>query len=78
MSLPLTFTDDKILKIALVGPDNAVHYTTSTTSGVLGRKTTTVSGASGANRVVLAGEDLYNPWGREKVEGFEVADRRDV
>ncbi|KAJ7035850.1 hypothetical protein C8F04DRAFT_1096934 [Mycena alexandri] len=47
MSIALTFTDKKLVDTALVAPDGAVHYTTSTTHGLMGRKTTTVSAASG-------------------------------
>ncbi|KAK7012976.1 hypothetical protein R3P38DRAFT_2721409 [Favolaschia claudopus] len=66
MSIPLTFTGDKILETALVGPDNAVHYTTSTTSGVLGRKITTVSGASGANGVINWRDKTFTINGEER------------
>lgn len=47
MSVALTFTDKKIIDTALVDPTGAVHYTTSTTSGLMGRKMTTISAASG-------------------------------
>ncbi|KAJ7784865.1 hypothetical protein DFH07DRAFT_947935 [Mycena maculata] len=55
MSIALTFVDKDLLKSALVGPDGAVHYTTNTTSGVLGdtnrgflgRKETTITAANG-------------------------------
>ncbi|KAF8198823.1 hypothetical protein K438DRAFT_1966790 [Mycena galopus ATCC 62051] len=47
MTTPLTFTDKNFLETAVVGPEGAVHYTTTTTSGFLGRKVTTISSASG-------------------------------
>ncbi|KAJ7762153.1 hypothetical protein B0H16DRAFT_1688269 [Mycena metata] len=47
MSVALTFTDKKIIDTALVDPTGAVHYTTSTISGLMGRKMTTISAASG-------------------------------
>ncbi|KAJ7895179.1 hypothetical protein B0H14DRAFT_2681537 [Mycena olivaceomarginata] len=47
MSTAFTFANKDILKSALVSPDGAEHYATSTTSGFRGRKVTTVSAASG-------------------------------
>ncbi|KAK6987468.1 hypothetical protein R3P38DRAFT_2574792 [Favolaschia claudopus] len=47
MSLPLTFADKKLLETSLIGPDNMVYYTTSTTKSCSGRKLTTVTAASG-------------------------------
>ncbi|KAJ7247150.1 hypothetical protein B0H12DRAFT_1072991 [Mycena haematopus] len=47
MSIALTFVDKKLLDTAVVAPDGAVHYTTTTTHGILGRKLTTISAASG-------------------------------
>ncbi|KAK7038565.1 hypothetical protein R3P38DRAFT_2906548 [Favolaschia claudopus] len=47
MTLALTFADKKLLDTAVIGPDGAVHYTTTTTSGLRGRKITTVGAASG-------------------------------
>ncbi|KAJ7773973.1 hypothetical protein B0H16DRAFT_1763528 [Mycena metata] len=47
MSTALTFTDKKLVDSTLVAPDGAVHYTTSTDKGFMGRKTTTISAASG-------------------------------
>ncbi|KAK7062474.1 hypothetical protein R3P38DRAFT_2835337 [Favolaschia claudopus] len=55
MSIPLTFTGDNILKTALIGPDNAVHYTTSTTSG-----------ASGANGVINWRDKTFTIHGEER------------
>ncbi|KAK7056146.1 hypothetical protein R3P38DRAFT_3170819 [Favolaschia claudopus] len=47
MSLPLTFADKKLLETSLIGPDNMIYYTTSTTKSCSGRKLTTVVAASG-------------------------------
>ncbi|KAJ7657197.1 hypothetical protein DFH06DRAFT_1297888 [Mycena polygramma] len=47
MSIPLTFVDRKLLDTALVDPNGAVHYTTSTTKGLIHRKVTTITAASG-------------------------------
>ncbi|KAJ7129910.1 hypothetical protein C8R43DRAFT_1026191 [Mycena crocata] len=59
MSTTLTFTDKNILQAALVSADGAVHYTTSTTSGFLGRKVTTIMGTSGVVGVINWREDLF-------------------
>ncbi|KAJ6545483.1 hypothetical protein B0H19DRAFT_999202 [Mycena capillaripes] len=47
MATPLTFVDKKLLDTAVVGPEGAVCYTTTTTSGFRGRKITTITAASG-------------------------------
>ncbi|KAJ7478540.1 hypothetical protein FB451DRAFT_1242202 [Mycena latifolia] len=47
MSIALTFSDKELLASPVMGPDGAVHYTTSTTQGLLGRKITTIMAASG-------------------------------
>ncbi|KAJ6483073.1 hypothetical protein DFH09DRAFT_1461588 [Mycena vulgaris] len=47
MSTALTFTDEDLLSSLLVGADGAVHYTTSTTHGLLRRKVTTVTVGGG-------------------------------
>ena len=47
MSIALTFVDKNLLESPIVGSDGAVHYTTSTTHGVLHRKVTTIMAASG-------------------------------
>ncbi|KAJ7676184.1 hypothetical protein B0H17DRAFT_1238342 [Mycena rosella] len=48
MSIALTFGDKQLLQSPVVGPDGAVHYTTSTTRGFRGRKVTTIMATSGA------------------------------
>ncbi|KAK7017172.1 hypothetical protein R3P38DRAFT_1318294 [Favolaschia claudopus] len=53
MTLPLTFASKKLLETSLIGPDNMVHYTTSTTkSSCSGRKLSTVTAASGVVGVI--------------------------
>ncbi|KAJ6529610.1 hypothetical protein B0H19DRAFT_1192913 [Mycena capillaripes] len=47
MAAPLTFSKENLIDSAVVGPDGAVYYTTSTTKGLLGRKETTITAASG-------------------------------
>ncbi|KAJ7458146.1 hypothetical protein FB451DRAFT_1508519 [Mycena latifolia] len=44
MTTALTFTDKDLLGSPLVGADGVVRYTTSTTRGFRGRKTTTIMG----------------------------------
>ncbi|KAK7017812.1 hypothetical protein R3P38DRAFT_3560437 [Favolaschia claudopus] len=46
-SLTLTFVDKKLLQTTLIDPDNAIHYTLTTTSGFRGKKITTITAASG-------------------------------
>ncbi|KAJ7131890.1 hypothetical protein C8R43DRAFT_1024132 [Mycena crocata] len=59
MSIPLTFVDKKLLKTPIVGPEGAVHYTTSTTSGFRGRKVTTIMAASGLVGVINWREKMF-------------------
>ncbi|KAJ7210902.1 hypothetical protein GGX14DRAFT_625149, partial [Mycena pura] len=66
MSLALTFLDSKLLKTSLVGPDGAVHYTTSTTSGLRGRKVTTITAASGAVGVIDWRQKLFTINGAQR------------
>ncbi|KAJ7236605.1 hypothetical protein B0H12DRAFT_1026809, partial [Mycena haematopus] len=47
MSFALTFADQKVLDTIVVAPDGTVQYAITTTSGFLGRKATTIVGASG-------------------------------
>ncbi|KAJ6575581.1 hypothetical protein DFH09DRAFT_1150646 [Mycena vulgaris] len=47
MSAALTFADKKLLASPIIRADGAVHYTTSTTSGFVRRKITTIMAASG-------------------------------
>ncbi|KAJ6470887.1 hypothetical protein C8R45DRAFT_1014858 [Mycena sanguinolenta] len=47
MTTVLTFIDKKLLDTPVVGDEGAVHYTTSTTKGLMGRKVTTITAASG-------------------------------
>ncbi|KAJ6462595.1 hypothetical protein C8R45DRAFT_1027125 [Mycena sanguinolenta] len=47
MSTALTFIDRRLLETPVIGPEGAVHYTTSTTRGFGGRKVTTITAASG-------------------------------
>lgn len=60
MSIALTFVDKQLLRTALVGAEGAVHYTTSTTSGFLGRKVTTINAASGLVGVINWREKTFN------------------
>ena len=69
MAIALTFTSKKILESALVSPDGAVHYTTQTTHGLLERKATTITAASGVVGVinwrdkVFVLDGLQRAWG---------------
>ncbi|KAJ7219889.1 hypothetical protein B0H12DRAFT_313907 [Mycena haematopus] len=47
MSIALTFADKNLLDTTVVAPDGTVQYTTTTTNGLLGRKTTIIVAASG-------------------------------
>ncbi|KAJ7141945.1 hypothetical protein C8R43DRAFT_1238318 [Mycena crocata] len=60
MSLPLTFTDKKLLQSPLVGPESAVHYTTTTTKGMRGRKVTTIMATSGVVGVIDWREKVFS------------------
>lgn len=60
MSIALTFTDRDLLHCALVGAEGAAHYTTSTTRGVLGRKHTTITAASGLVGTIDWRADLFD------------------
>ncbi|KAJ7614469.1 hypothetical protein FB45DRAFT_937003 [Roridomyces roridus] len=60
MSLPLTFLDTKLIQSALVGPDGAVHYTLTSTHGLMRRKSeTTISAASGLTGVIYWTEKTF-------------------
>ncbi|KAJ7784928.1 hypothetical protein DFH07DRAFT_763541 [Mycena maculata] len=47
MSIALTFVAKDLLDSAVVGPEGAIHYSTITSSGMMGRKVTTINSASG-------------------------------
>ncbi|KAF8142892.1 hypothetical protein K438DRAFT_1877144 [Mycena galopus ATCC 62051] len=47
MTLALKFLTKHLLESAIIGPDDAVHYHTTSTRGFGGRKTTTITAASG-------------------------------
>ncbi|KAF7328177.1 hypothetical protein MVEN_02575300 [Mycena venus] len=59
MALALTFVDRKLLETALVSPEGAVHYTTTTTHGFRGRKITTIVAASGLNGFINWREKVF-------------------
>ncbi|KAF7367068.1 hypothetical protein MSAN_00966200 [Mycena sanguinolenta] len=76
MSTALTFIDRKILDSPVIGPEGAVHYTTSTTHGFRGRKVTTITAASGLwswNKVRSRSMGFFNPsyewnWGKRSYQ----------
>ncbi|KAJ7614506.1 hypothetical protein FB45DRAFT_1064744 [Roridomyces roridus] len=59
MTLPLTFLDKKLIHSAVVGPDGAVHYTMTSTRGILHRKETTISAASGLTGIIYWKEKMF-------------------
>ncbi|KAJ7437220.1 hypothetical protein B0H11DRAFT_631636 [Mycena galericulata] len=65
MSIPLTFVDKDIIRTPVAGPDGAVHYTITTTKGMLGRKVTTVTAASGLVGVLNWRDHTFN------INGFQ-------
>ncbi|KAF7367067.1 hypothetical protein MSAN_00966100 [Mycena sanguinolenta] len=65
MSIALTFTGKEILDTPIVGPDGAVHYTTSSTHGFRGRKVTTITAASGLVGCINWREEVFVINGQE-------------
>ncbi|KAJ7438378.1 hypothetical protein B0H11DRAFT_1935272 [Mycena galericulata] len=65
MSIALTFTEKHLLESPIVGPEGAVHYTITTSRGLMGRKATTIGATSGLVGVIDWREETFN------INGFQ-------
>ncbi|KAJ7205685.1 hypothetical protein B0H12DRAFT_1330420 [Mycena haematopus] len=74
MSLALTFTNKHISDSPIVGPDGIAHNRTTTTSGLIERKVTTVTAASGLVGSINWRENAFEIGGVRRIRGDQDRD----